>query len=224
MSIDPNNSNITPPLPAQAFPSQPGSAGQQHITMMAQQYAPILNENAPVQPHYNPAPRQYTPPPGVPVRRGRGGSTILVLLLGGCGLIAILCTVLGVYLIKNIGDSDLVKNQRGISVARRNLVEIRTSLNQYGKDHKGKYPRNLSEIVDPAYLTYSSGSSGKTVDVIYKIPEQNAAEDLAVASFYVGEMTMNVGTKIEQRTYLCLLKDGAIVQEQVTRSTLPGQE
>ena len=184
------------------------------------------------QPQYNPSVQNhcqspqvpYLPPQGVPVRRGGGGSTVIVWLLSGCGLIAVLCIVLGVFFVKSIGASDLVKNQGGIQLARKNLVEIRTSLNQYVKEHKGNYPRSLEESVDPAYLSYASSSTGKTIKVSYDAPAPDADDDTAIAGFYVGEMTMNMGTTIQQWTYVRLLKDGTIVQEQITRSPLPRQE
>ena len=179
--------------------------------------------NPPVQNQYQSPQGRYIPPQGVPVRRGGGGSTIVVWLLSGCGLVAVLGVLIGIFFIKSIGASDLVKNQGGIQVARRNLVAIRTSLNQYVQEHKGNYPRTLEESVDPAYLSYASSSTGKTINVSYDFPAPDATDDTAIAGFYVGEMTMNLGTRIQQWTYVRLLKDGTIVQEQISRSPLPRQ-
>jgi hypothetical protein len=204
----PQYPSATPP----AFPPAPSAPPQ----YAAQQ--PYVSA-----PPYAPLPPQYAPTQAVPVRRGRGGSGAMVWLLGGCGLIAVLLLVLSAVAVKNLFNTDLVKNQSSIPTASRNLVEIRLALDQYTRQHNGKFPASLEGVVDPSYLSYQSSSTGETIKAVYTPPAPNAPDDTPIAGFYVGQFSMNVGQMVTQRTYLRLLKDRTIVQEQITRTPLPNQ-
>ena len=205
------------PQPPQTVPEQANAPQAQYASQPP--YTPP--SYAAPQTQYAPLPPQYAPTQAAPVRRGGGGSGAMVWLLGGCGLIAVLLIVLGAVAIKSLSNSDVVKNQSSIPTARQNLVEIRVALDQYTRQHNGKFPASLEGIVDPAYLSYQASSTGDTINVEYTPPAPNAPNDTSVAGFYAGQMSVTFGQTINQRTYLRLLKDRTIVQEQVTRTPLP---
>ena len=172
----------------------------------------------PPNPYINPS-AQYAPTPPVQKKRGSG---VWVWLLGGCGLLAVLVILAGAYALKSVGDqigkSDLVKNAASLPTAHRNLAEIRAALTEYTASHGGQYPASLNQVVDESLLSYTT-ADGKTVKVEYAPPVKGAPEDTAVAGFYVGQMSMNIGKQgMQQRTYIRLLKDGSLVNEQITRT------
>ena len=194
--------NYTPP-PHQAMPTQE-------------------IQNAPV-----PPPSQYTPPAGqfapsapMPARKKRGGAGVWVL--GGCGVVAVIgfifIAVIGKNVMDQLGKSDVMKNAASLPTAKRDLVEIRAGLDKYLQAHGNKYPAKLSDAVDASYLAYTSNSG--EVKIQYTPPVSNAPGDTAVASFYVGQLNLSFGQTLRQRNYLSLLKDGTLVQEQITRTPL----
>lgn len=164
-------------------------------------------------------------PQGVPVRPKKAGSAVLVGLLSCCGLFVVVGIVFAVVAVQNLGNSDLIKNTSILPTVKRDLIEIRNGLESYKQSHAGKYPADLSSAVDSAYLSYRSPTSGQPVKVEYKMPTQEDPDTVAVAGFYVGTLTIPVAdSAVEQKTYIRLLKNDTLVQEQITRTPLTTNE
>ena len=217
---------VPPVMPTQAYPaSQPTPYAQQpYTTMPPQQYAPTQQ--------YTPAqqsvPQQYAPMPpqpmsvtsaqGKPIRKGKGGSAALVWLLGCAGLFAIVFIVGIAYFTMNVG-STISSSTRSLPGAQQKLEEIRAALDTYTAAHQGQYPASLDKIVDANALVYTS-KTGEKVHVEYTPPTAASPQDAGVAGFYLGDM-MKFQQLMDQKLYIRLLKNGVIVQEQITRSPLP---
>lgn len=176
----------------------------------------------PYAPQVAPAYQQtaYVPQPAKPIRKGRGGSALMVWLLGGCGVIAIIFIVSVAYFTMNVGKT-ISDFTAGLPSAEQNLLEIRDALDTYTQEHDGRYPPTLDKIVDPKLLAYTS-AKGTKVYVEYTPPDVHSASDAGVAGFYLGDM-MKMRGVVDQRLYIRLLKNGTLVQEQITRSPIQGQ-
>lgn len=174
-----------------------------------QQYAPLP-----------PQPMAVTPAQGKPVRKGKGGSAALVWLLGCAGLFALIFIVGIAYVTLNMG-STISNSTRALPGAQQNLEEIRAALDTYTAAHQGQYPPSLDKIVDPDTLVYTS-KTGETVHVEYTPPNANSTPDAGVAGFYLGDM-IKFQQIMDQKLYIRLLKNGSIVQEQITRTPLPNR-
>ena len=188
------------------------STTPQQIPPASQPTAYALQQYAPQMP--------ITPTPGKPVRKKRGGSAALVFLLGGCGVLALVFIVAVSYFAMNLG-STISNSTSGLPNAQHNLEQIRGALDDYTKAHEGRYPPSLDEIVEADALVYTS-KKGEKVHVEYTRPTENSASDAGVAGFFLSDM-MKYGQLVEQKLYVRLLKNGSVVQEQITRSPLPGQ-
>lgn len=184
-----------------------------------QNYTPIPPPYAPqIAPTYQQT--AYVPQPAKPIRKGRGGSALMVWLLGGCGVIAIIFIVSVAYFTMNVGKT-ISDSTAGLPSAEQNLLEIRDVLDTYTQEHDGHYPPTLDKIVDSKLLVYTS-SKGAKVYVEYTPPDYHSASDAGVAGFYLGDM-MKMRGVVDQRLYIRLLKNGTLVQEQITRSPIQGQ-
>ncbi len=199
---------VPPVMPTQAYPaSQPTSYAPQPPQYQPQQYAPMP-----------PPPMSVTPAQGKPIRKGKGGSAALVWLLGCAGLFAVVFIVGIAYFTMNVGNT-ISSSTRSLPTAQQNLEEIRAALDTYTAAHQGQYPPTLDKIVDADALVYTT-PKGVKVHVEYTPPNENSAPDAGVAGFYLADI-MKFQQLMEQKSYIRLLKNGVIVQEQITRSPLP---
>lgn len=174
-----------------------------------------------------PPPQQITssPPLYGPPRRS-AGSGCLIASLVGCGVIVMALIILGIIVAPKVGQR-FHKAFRSIAAASiyvKRLQAIRTALQLYQKDHKGKYPPSLQALI-PNYLPDASSLSVQLsahdapIKAFYHPPSPNAPGDEVVAGFRIA--TLRIVNNQKQTIYIDLLKDGSIVEDQFARQYLP---
>ncbi|CEK12496.1 hypothetical protein [Chthonomonas calidirosea] len=174
-------------------------------------------------------PPAYPYPPSVGPPRRSTGTNCLLWTLGGCGVLVLLMVLGGIFATKKVGHQfqGLFQSIGAAPVCEQKLLEIRTGLQLYAKDHGGKFPPNLQVLV-PNYLpdttsfTYRPSDNDPPRTVFYKPPAPNAPGDTVVARFWLG--TFHISDMQKQSIYLDLLKDGTIVEDQFVRQYLPERQ
>ena len=172
-------------------------------------------------------PMQPMPPPMRGKRSGSNGC--LIGGLTGCGILLIIIVV-GVWVAINAfkaspsskGFGKLMSDAAAGPKYARNLAPISSALNSYKSDHDGAYPASLNALV-PKYLTdksyFTPTESGLSFD--YTAPKSGAKSDAILVSISGGMTDIAVfGQHTQTTQYYRLLKDGRIVQDQVTRTEM----
>ncbi|MCW3096439.1 MAG: hypothetical protein JWL77_2057 [Chthonomonadaceae bacterium] len=165
-------------------------------------------------------------PPPAPTRR-QGNNGLLLWSLIGCGVIALLVVVIvGVMAtsyMKKPGSKGLFGVAGVVSTmtsAAENVEKVGAGLEDYRKDHNGKYPANLDALV-PKYVPDKSifvcGSSDDPKPMEYTAPKPDAADSVVVVRVHVGDIVM---PNQRQQMYVCLLKSGEVDSEQQARTVL----
>ncbi len=152
-------------------------------------------------------------PPAAPKK----SANCLIWGLATCGIVGVVLVILAV-----IGVNKFGKNVQGMaggaSSATQKIMTVRTAINDYKQAHKGKYPAALKDILDADTYSYTK-SDGQTVTVEYKPPKPDDADDVIVARYFSSEIDVPVIDQ-QQKIYICLLKDGSLIQEQDARTPL----
>ena len=166
-------------------------------------------------------PGNIPPPPPAPVKKS-GGNGCLIGGLVGCGallLVLVVGAIMASRFAKNSGGfSDLFKGAAAGPKYAQKLSPVSNALMSYRSDNKGKYPPSLSALV-PKYLADKSALSldeGKKME--YTPPTADSKPESPVISIYTGSASL-----IQTQStifYVRLLKNGSIVQDQVTRTEL----
>jgi len=164
--------------------------------------------------------------PSAPMKRqGNGG--LLLWSLVGCGVIALLVVVIGgVLLSKTLKGSPGAKGMMNVlssmEPAGQSMQKVEVALEDYRKDHNGKYPAKLDELV-PKYVSDKSafvcGEGDSAAPMEYTAPKSSDTEGFVVVRAHIGDLTL-VRTQV-QRMYVCLLKNGQVVSEQNVRTIMP---
>ena len=163
-----------------------------------------------------------TPP--APARR-QGTNSFLIWSLVGCGVIALLVVVIGGVLatrfIKKSGTNGVFGVMAALTPAAEKVEKVEAGLEEYRKDHTGKYPATLEALV-PKYVSDKSaficGESDSPKPMEYAPPKPDASEGTVVISVHIGDIPI-MNTQL-QKMYVCLLKNGDVVSEQQVRTIL----
>jgi hypothetical protein len=167
----------------------------------------------------------YTPP--VPMRRSNT-SSCLIWGLVGCGALVVIGVVFGVVFVSRASKSGFMKDMMGSMQAMpecsRKLAGVKTALDSYESDHKGKYPGSLNDLI-PKYLPDKSdltcgSTAGSAITAEYAPPKSNTAADAPVVSFYTGTTNISFGRSQSITYYVRLLRNGRIVMDQIQRTDL----
>jgi len=164
------------------------------------------------QPMYQQPMYPQQPPPAP-----KKSNNCLIWSLVGCGVLALLVVILGA-----IGANKFGKNVQGmtggVSSATQKIMTVRTAINDYKQAHKGKYPPSLKEVIDADTYSYTK-PDGQTVTVEYKAPKPDDPDDIIVARYFTSEIDVPMIDQ-QQKIYICLLKDGSLIQQQDARTPL----
>lgn len=174
------------------------------------------------------APGGYDLPGGAPLPpKKNSGTGCIIWGLVGCGGLAVVAVILASVFFWKLGQNPNVKKFAGgigaMVTCSDSLVNVRSGLEKYLRDHNGKYPSTLSALV-PKYLPdenalgCSAGSDSPSLPMVYTPPTPDSPEDAIVISVRTSEMSF-VSTQ-NQVLYVRLLKDGRIVNDQVVRQEL----
>lgn len=154
-----------------------------------------------------------------PPRKSSSGTGCLIWSLVGCGVLAVLMVALGAAGIYSLGRNKEVRNALGgitaMGSCSENLRQVRDALQQYTKEHKGKYPARLSDLPEAVPQMCMTGDTENKMQ--YTPPAPNAPDDTIVVSVESGGI--NIATQ-KQLYFTRLLKDGRIVFDQVVRTTV----
>ena len=165
----------------------------------------------------------YSPAP----TRRQGNSGLLLWSLIGCGVIALLVVVIGgVLLSKTLKGSAGAKGMMSVfsamDPAAKSVQKVGSALEDYQRDHNGKYPATLDALV-PKYVSDKSaficGEGDSPAPMEYTAPKPGDTDTSVVVRVHLGDVTL-VRTQV-QRMYVCLLKNGQIVSEQNVRTLIP---
>lgn len=165
-------------------------------------------------------------PPIQPRRARSAGNTCLIAGLSGCGLGLLILVGFGIYAAKKAGPG-LKGFLSGVSsgpACKQKLTAIEAALEEYLKQHNGKYPPKLEDLI-PNYLpdnsnfTYSSSPSEPVINITYHPPSPNEPGSAILAGFKTGTTEMVPGQTLT--ISIDLLKDGEIVEDSLTRQELP---
>ena len=165
-------------------------------------------------------------PTPTPMRRpGNGG--LLLWSLVGCGVIALLVVVIGGVLMSKAlkgapGAKGMLNVFSAMDPAAKSVQKVESALEDYQKDHNGKYPATLDALI-PKYVSDKSafvcGEGDSPIPMEYTPPKSSDTETSVVVRVHLGDITI-VRTQV-QRMYVCLLKNGQIVSEQNVRTQIP---
>lgn len=165
-------------------------------------------------------------PPPAPMRRP-GNNGLLLWSLVGCGVIALLVVVIGgVLLSKTIKGSAGAKGMFSVfsemDPAAKSVQKVEVALEDYQKDHNGKYPATLDALV-PKYVSDKSaficGAGDSPTPMEYAVPKSGDDDGFVVVRVHIGDVKM-IRTQV-QKMYVCLLKNGQVVTEQNVRTIMP---
>lgn len=162
-------------------------------------------------------------PPPAPMRR-QGKNGVLLWSLVGCGIIAILIVVVvGVTaskVMKNTNTKGMFSVFSAMTPAAEGVEKVGASLEDYRKDHGGKYPPTLDALI-PKYISdksaFAVGNSDDPKQMEYTVPKADALDTVVVVRVHIGDIVMPTQ---RQQMYVCLLKDGEIASEQQVRTVL----
>ncbi|MCW3055162.1 MAG: hypothetical protein JWN14_4332 [Chthonomonadales bacterium] len=164
--------------------------------------------------------------PPAPTRK-QGNSGLLLWSLVGCGVIALLVVIIGgVMLSKTLKGSAGAKGMMNVlssmEPAGQSMQKVEVALEDYQKDHNGKYPATLDALI-PKYVSDKSafvcGEGENAVPMEYTVPKSSDTDGFVVVRAHIGDLTL-VRTQV-QKMYVCLLKNGQVVSEQNVRTIMP---
>ena len=158
-------------------------------------------------------------PSPAPMRRP-GNNGVLLWSLVGCGVIALLVVVIGGVMVRGVLKGPGAKGMLGVfsslAPAAASVEKVKGGLNDYRKDHGGKYPPTLEALV-PKYVSDKSafvcGNSDDPKPMEYTAPKPDANDSTVVVRVHLGDI---VTYTQRQRMYVCLLKSGEVESEQHT--------
>lgn len=159
------------------------------------------------------------------------GSGCLMWMLAGCGgLLILLVAFLGFTywsLTRNQEAQQLLQGVFSAPACGQSLLQVRMALEDYRRDHKGRYPEQLSDLI-PRYLhPQRLDACGGTLEQLaprtrYTPPDANTPPDAPVVSIRLTE-SAPVPAQV-QTLYVRLLHDGRVILEQVARTELARPE
>ncbi len=161
-----------------------------------------------------------SPPPPPPPKTGGGWKWFV----GGClGLLAvgtILVVMSAKALLRDPGLQKTLTNAQSAPERSEKLQDIKNALERYRQSNGGAFPNTLEDLVKAKSLTESElvFDPAAHVKYLYTKPAENAPADAVVVST-PGDKTSMFGV-VEQITYYRLLKDGRVVQDQLSRTDL----
>ena len=172
-------------------------------------------------------PIQPAPPPLREKRSGANGC--LIGGLAGCGILLVVVVVGGMAMVNSVkngassnGFGKLMADAAAGPKYARNLAPINSALTSYKSDHNGAYPASLNALV-PKYLSDKSYFTPTEASLAfdYTPPKSGAKQDAVLVSISGGMTDIALfGQHTQTTQYYRLLKDGRIVQDQVTRTEL----
>ncbi|MCS7300179.1 MAG: hypothetical protein NZ556_01300 [Fimbriimonadales bacterium] len=155
-------------------------------------------------------------------------------LLGGIGCLGLmLLLMLGVYWVaRSIEQSGLGQAARVAAESeqklRPRLAAIAKAINEYARDHNGKYPPNLKALV-PKYLTNEAIApvalkDGTKYEFVYRPPKPNDPPDTVILEHKppVKVVASMLGETVEVQTTYRVGKDG-IIRERTETITSAGR-
>lgn len=165
-------------------------------------------------------------PPPVPVTRSNNNGCLL-WGLAGCGALILLgigaIVLMGWYVSRNPEVKNLTRNITTAPGCSQSLGQISQALHAYRRDHKGKYPAKLEDLV-PKYMDaqVTDGCGGALSEMGERLQYTPAAStaqgDAPIVSVHLGNTSV-LPTQ-QQTLYVRLLQDGRVVMDQVTRAEL----
>ncbi|MCX6377953.1 MAG: hypothetical protein NT023_00520 [Armatimonadetes bacterium] len=156
-----------------------------------------------------------TPRP-IPQKRKDAGWIWALVGCGGLVVIVVIALTIAFTSSKKGGVGKLFNSIIEASTEGEQLISVRDSLKKYRVDHKGAYPKSLSELV-PNYLSQEYSDYLAEHKAVYLPPAPNAPPDFAVITISSGSSEV-LGQK--QFYYAKVLKSDEVVMDQVTRTNL----
>jgi hypothetical protein len=127
---------------------------------------------------------------------------------------------MGLAVSKSPMFKQVMKGQVAGQQCGQTLTDVRRALSKYRDDHHSNYPASLNEL-SPKYLAAGADScagsgASQAIAPEFTPPGPNSPDDAPVVSYEI-----SVGDwmgPMQMRTYIRLLKNDMIVQDQVTRT------
>ena len=170
----------------------------------------------------------YEIPGGVPPTPVKGSkSGCWISGIAGCGILFIIFILAIIYsATKLASDSGLQKMFSSITASKtcgNSLIQLRTALRSYKRDHRGQYPKSLDQL-KPRYFSGSEfvcRNDDESYPMTYEQPSGDTPANTQVVTIYTGQST--IMKKQTQDIYYCLLKDDSIVMQQVASTVIVPQ-
>ncbi len=161
-------------------------------------------------------------------KRRQGANGVLIWSMVGCGVIALLLVIFGAVVanrfVHNPGGKGFIGVMTSVTPAAQSVRTMGTSIESYQKDHDGKYPPTLEALI-PKYVAdkaaLSCGSSEDPKPMEYSQPKPDASVEAVVVRVHIGDIVL---PNQRQQMYICLLKSGDVVSEQVARTIMSKSE